>query len=240
MVWGTEATKPKKVLKYASIVCIFCVKHMYIYIHIYIHISNQTGLVSEIYLCLCNSSFWLHEISLGCLNQTPNHRGALLGGASLAHKRCSGNTCDRVYNPWSQVSPLWVSMGVVLTVKHQISSSKWEWASVARGLGIQRGNLPSWNMFTNNTQRPTDLSQYYVQILSLLTSWNCSSEISALSVYQHGVFPRVLCVCIPRKVCHNPIYVPINYRYIYLWFRNKICSPLGIIFPTAVSSFYEY
>ena len=46
----------------------------------YIHISNQTGLVSEIYLCLRNNPSWLHAISLAYLIQTPSHRAALLAG----------------------------------------------------------------------------------------------------------------------------------------------------------------
>jgi len=145
-----------------------------------------------------------------------------------------------VYNPWSQVSPLWVSMGVVLTAEHQTASFKLGWASVGtEDLVYKEVTCPPETclLIIHKAQWT------WVSIMFKFSPFWHHGTIQVkclLSVYQHGVFPCVLCVFIPRKVCHNLVYVPINYRYIYLWFRNKICSPLDIIFPTAVSSFYEY
>lgn len=39
-----------------------------------------------------------------------------------------------------------------------------------------------------------DLSEYYVQILSLLTSWNHSSEMSALCISAWSISMCALCI----------------------------------------------
>ena len=64
--------------KKSTKICFYCVR--FFVSGKYIHISNQTGLVSEIYLCLRNNPSWLHAISLAYLIQTPSHRAALLAG----------------------------------------------------------------------------------------------------------------------------------------------------------------